>query len=54
MAALGGGRYGIFITPQHLQASDGDSPAAAVEFTITAPPRFGSLENLQTGEAPSR
>lgn len=49
---LGGGRYGLFITPRHLRASDGDSPAAAVEFTITGPPRFGYLENVHTGEAP--
>lgn len=48
---LGGGRYGIFITSQHLRAWDRDSPAAALEFTIIGPPRFGSLENLQTGEA---
>lgn len=52
VAGLGGGRYGIFITSRHLRVSDGDSPAAAVEFTIIAPPRFGYLENVQTGEAP--
>lgn len=48
---LGSGRYGIFITSQHLRAWDRDSPAAALEFTIIGPPRFGYLENLQTGEA---
>lgn len=52
VANLGGGRYGIFITSRHLQVSDVDSPTVAVEFSITEPPRFGYLENVQTGEAP--
>ncbi|XP_068174802.1 FRAS1-related extracellular matrix protein 1b [Antennarius striatus] len=45
---LGGGRYGIFITSTHLQASDRDSPADKLEFSITRPPHFGYLENSLT------
>lgn len=47
---LGGGRYGAFITSRHLRASDRDSPAEEVEFSISRPPRFGHLENVLTGE----
>ncbi|KAM3876288.1 FRAS1-related extracellular matrix protein 1b [Diretmus argenteus] len=46
---LEGGRYGIFITSRHLQASDPDSPTQELEFTITRPPHFGYLENILTG-----
>ncbi|TMS20502.1 hypothetical protein E3U43_006995 [Larimichthys crocea] len=46
---LGGGRYGIFITSKHLQASDPDSPTEELEFSITRPPHFGYLENALTG-----
>ncbi|XP_065812340.1 LOW QUALITY PROTEIN: FRAS1-related extracellular matrix protein 1b [Labrus bergylta] len=46
---LGGGRYGVFITSKHLQASDPDSPAEELEFSITRPPHFGYLENAVTG-----
>uniref|UniRef100_A0A665VGY6 Fras1 related extracellular matrix 1b n=1 Tax=Echeneis naucrates TaxID=173247 RepID=A0A665VGY6_ECHNA len=46
---LGAGRYGIFITNKHLQASDPDSPTEEVEFSISRPPRFGYLENAVTG-----
>ncbi|XP_070816237.1 FRAS1-related extracellular matrix protein 1b [Chaetodon trifascialis] len=46
---LGGGRYGLFITSKHLQASDRDSPAEELEFSITRPPHFGYLENAVTG-----
>ncbi|KAM6939195.1 FRAS1-related extracellular matrix protein 1b [Lycodopsis pacificus] len=46
---LGGGRYGILITSKHLQASDPDSPAEELEFSITRPPHFGYLENALTG-----
>uniref|UniRef100_A0A3Q3W4W6 Calx-beta domain-containing protein n=1 Tax=Mola mola TaxID=94237 RepID=A0A3Q3W4W6_MOLML len=45
---LGGGRHGIFITSKHLQASDGDSPAEELEFSIVRPPLFGYLENALT------
>lgn len=47
---LDGGRYGIFITSKHLQASDPDSPTEELEFSITRPPHFGYLENALTGE----
>uniref|UniRef100_A0A673C1D9 Fras1 related extracellular matrix 1b n=1 Tax=Sphaeramia orbicularis TaxID=375764 RepID=A0A673C1D9_9TELE len=46
---LGGGRYGIFITSKHLQASDPDSPTDELEFSIIRPPHFGYLENTVTG-----
>ncbi|KAM4629862.1 FRAS1-related extracellular matrix protein 1b [Polymixia lowei] len=46
---LEGGRYGIFITSRHLQASDPDSPTQELDFIITRPPRFGYLENTLTG-----
>ncbi|KAF7644125.1 hypothetical protein LDENG_00227060, partial [Lucifuga dentata] len=46
----GGGRYGIFITSRHLQASDPDSPSQELQFSITRPPHFGYLENAVTGE----
>ncbi|KAM3619849.1 uncharacterized protein V6R79_014624 [Siganus canaliculatus] len=46
---LGGGRYGVFITSKHLQASDPDSPTEELEFSITRPPHFGYLENAVTG-----
>ncbi|XP_030584122.1 FRAS1-related extracellular matrix protein 1b isoform X2 [Archocentrus centrarchus] len=46
---LGGGRYGIFITNRELQASDPDSPAEELEFSISRPPHFGYLENAATG-----
>lgn len=46
---LGGGRYGIFITSKHLQASDPDSPTEQLEFSIVRPPNFGYLENVLTG-----
>lgn len=46
---LGGGRYGIFITNKHLQASDPDSPTEELEFSISRPPHFGYLENALTG-----
>ncbi|XP_049444192.1 FRAS1-related extracellular matrix protein 1b [Epinephelus fuscoguttatus] len=46
---LGGGRFGIFITSKHLQASDPDSPTEELEFSITRPPHFGYLENALTG-----
>ena len=46
---LGGGRYGIFITSKHLQASDPDSPTEELEFSISRPPHFGYLENAVTG-----
>lgn len=49
---LGGGRYGIFITSQHLQASDPDSPTEQLEFSIVRPPHFGYLENVLTGRRP--
>uniref|UniRef100_A0A3Q3W4V2 C-type lectin domain-containing protein n=1 Tax=Mola mola TaxID=94237 RepID=A0A3Q3W4V2_MOLML len=48
---LGGGRHGIFITSKHLQASDGDSPAEELEFSIVRPPLFGYLENALTSES---
>ena len=48
---LGDGRHGIFITSKHLQASDGDSPAEELEFSILRPPLFGYLENVLTGES---
>lgn len=47
---LGGGRFGIFITSKHLQASDPDSPTEELEFSITRAPYFGYLENVLTGE----
>lgn len=46
---LGGGRYGVFITSKHLQASDRDSPTEELEFSIIRPPHFGYLENALTG-----
>ncbi|XP_067452176.1 FRAS1-related extracellular matrix protein 1b isoform X1 [Thunnus thynnus] len=46
---LGGGRFGIFITSKHLQASDPDSPTEELEFSIGRPPHFGYLENALTG-----
>ncbi|XP_061594087.1 FRAS1-related extracellular matrix protein 1b isoform X2 [Cololabis saira] len=46
-----GGRYGIFITKRHLQASDPDSPVDQVQFSISRPPTFGYLENAATGSA---
>ncbi|KAF1385246.1 hypothetical protein PFLUV_G00105740 [Perca fluviatilis] len=46
---LGAGRYGILITSKHLQASDPDSPAEQLEFSISRPPNFGYLENALTG-----
>uniref|UniRef100_A0A671VMF0 Fras1 related extracellular matrix 1b n=1 Tax=Sparus aurata TaxID=8175 RepID=A0A671VMF0_SPAAU len=46
---LGGGRFGIFITSKHLQASDPDSPTEELEFSITRAPYFGYLENVLTG-----
>ncbi|XP_062419236.1 FRAS1-related extracellular matrix protein 1b [Pungitius pungitius] len=46
---LASGRYGIFITSKHLQASDPDSPAPELEFSISRPPHFGYLENALTG-----
>ncbi|XP_028254833.1 FRAS1-related extracellular matrix protein 1b isoform X3 [Parambassis ranga] len=46
---LGSGRYGIFITNKHLQASDPDSPTEELEFSISRPPHFGYLENTGTG-----
>ncbi|XP_053178655.1 FRAS1-related extracellular matrix protein 1b [Scomber japonicus] len=46
---LGGGRFGIFITSKHLQASDPDSPTEELEFSISRPPHFGYLENALTG-----
>ncbi|XP_038570885.1 FRAS1-related extracellular matrix protein 1b isoform X2 [Micropterus salmoides] len=46
---LGGGRYGIFVTSKHLQASDRDSPTEELEFSVTRPPHFGYLENALTG-----
>ncbi|KAM7012171.1 LOW QUALITY PROTEIN: FRAS1-related extracellular matrix protein 1b [Tautogolabrus adspersus] len=46
---LGGGRYGVFITSKHLQASDPDSPTEELEFSITRSPHFGYLENALTG-----
>ncbi|XP_074492745.1 FRAS1-related extracellular matrix protein 1b isoform X1 [Sebastes fasciatus] len=46
---LGNGRYGIFITSKHLQASDPDSPTEVLEFSISRPPYFGYLENALTG-----
>nr|XP_020464816.1 FRAS1-related extracellular matrix protein 1-like [Monopterus albus] len=46
---LGGGRYGIFITNRHLQASDPDSPTEELEFSISRPPHNGHLENIHTG-----
>lgn len=46
---LGGGRYGIFITNKHLQASDPDSPTEELDFSISRPPYFGHLENTVTG-----
>ncbi|KAK2908269.1 FRAS1-related extracellular matrix protein 1b [Channa argus] len=46
---LGGGRYGIFITNKHLQASDPDSPTEELEFSLSRAPRFGYLENAVTG-----
>ncbi|XP_010778118.1 FRAS1-related extracellular matrix protein 1-like, partial [Notothenia coriiceps] len=49
VVGLGGGRYGIFITSKHLQASDPDSPAEELEFSISRPPQFGYLENALTG-----
>nr|XP_046247058.1 FRAS1-related extracellular matrix protein 1b isoform X2 [Scatophagus argus] len=49
VVALGDGRYGIFITSKHLQASDCDSPTEELEFSITRPPHFGYLENAVTG-----
>uniref|UniRef100_A0A3P8UIS6 Fras1 related extracellular matrix 1b n=1 Tax=Cynoglossus semilaevis TaxID=244447 RepID=A0A3P8UIS6_CYNSE len=45
---LGGGRYGIFITNKHLQASDPDSPTEELDFSISRPPYFGHLENTVT------
>lgn len=50
MVDLGGGRFGIFITSKHLQASDPDSPTEELEFSITRAPYFGYLENVLTGE----
>lgn len=47
---LGEGRYGIFITSKHLQASDRDSPTEELEFSISRAPHFGYLENAVTGE----
>lgn len=46
---LASGRYGIFITSKHLQASDPDSPVEELEFSIARPPHFGYLENGLTG-----
>lgn len=46
---LGGGRHGVFITSNHLQASDRDSPTEELEFSIVRPPLFGYLENALTG-----
>ncbi|XP_035502757.2 FRAS1-related extracellular matrix protein 1b isoform X2 [Scophthalmus maximus] len=46
---LGGGRFGIFITSRHLQASDPDSPTDELQFSVSRPPHFGFLENLVTG-----
>ncbi|XP_041862088.1 FRAS1-related extracellular matrix protein 1b isoform X2 [Melanotaenia boesemani] len=46
---LGNGRFGIFITGRHLQASDPDSPTEQLQFSISRPPRFGYLENVATG-----
>ncbi|KAG7514301.1 FRAS1-related extracellular matrix protein 1-like [Solea senegalensis] len=46
---LGGGRYGVFITNKHLQASDPDSPTEELQFSISRPPHFGYLENVLTG-----
>ncbi|XP_069376243.1 FRAS1-related extracellular matrix protein 1b isoform X2 [Paralichthys olivaceus] len=46
---LGAGRYGIFITNKHLQASDPDSPTEELQFSISRPPHFGFLENAVTG-----
>ncbi|KAK2835081.1 hypothetical protein Q5P01_015565 [Channa striata] len=46
---LGGGRYGIFITNKHLQASDPDSPTEELQFSISRAPHFGYLENAVTG-----
>ncbi|KAM4548346.1 FRAS1-related extracellular matrix protein 1b isoform 2-T4 [Odontesthes bonariensis] len=46
---LGAGRSGIFITSRHLQASDPDSPAEQLQFSISRPPSFGYLENAATG-----
>uniref|UniRef100_A0A8C7DFZ2 Fras1 related extracellular matrix 1b n=1 Tax=Oncorhynchus kisutch TaxID=8019 RepID=A0A8C7DFZ2_ONCKI len=44
-----GDKQGIYITSRDLQASDPDSPAQELEFTITRPPHFGYLENSLTG-----
>ncbi|CAJ1059620.1 FRAS1-related extracellular matrix protein 1b [Xyrichtys novacula] len=46
---LGGGRYGVFITSKHLQASDPDSQTEELEFSVSRPPHFGYLENVLTG-----
>ncbi|XP_071200823.1 FRAS1-related extracellular matrix protein 1b [Salvelinus alpinus] len=44
-----GDKQGIYITSRDLQASDPDSLAQELEFTITRPPHFGYLENSLTG-----
>lgn len=46
---LEAGRQGIYITSQHLQATDPDSSTQDLEFIITRPPHFGYLENTLTG-----
>ncbi|XP_075901306.1 FRAS1-related extracellular matrix protein 1b isoform X1 [Nelusetta ayraudi] len=49
VVSLGGGRHAVFITSAHLAASDRDSPAERLQFSVTAEPRFGHLENHLTG-----
>lgn len=51
VVSLSGGRHGVFITSAHLAASDRDSPAEQLQFSVTAAPRFGHLENHRTGES---
>ncbi|XP_034738010.1 FRAS1-related extracellular matrix protein 1b, partial [Etheostoma cragini] len=46
---LGAGRYGVLVTSKHLQASDPDSPAEQLEFSISRTPEFGYLENALSG-----
>lgn len=46
---LGDGRFGVFITNKHLQASDSDSRAEQLQFSVSRPPQFGHLENAATG-----
>ncbi|XP_061636386.1 FRAS1-related extracellular matrix protein 1b [Phyllopteryx taeniolatus] len=43
------GRWALFITSRHLQATDDSSPPDQLQFAVVTPPRFGHLENVYTG-----